>query len=138
MSWKLSRTVLRGVSGGNAARLLDRTLADKKKQPFAFKMRDDTPFAFAGLWDAWKEPSGEWLQSYSLITTEANELASDVIDRMPVILHPKDYARWLDRDDERPPLDLLRPFESDAMVKWPCNPAVGNFRNNGPEMLAPS
>ena len=48
-----------------------------KKQPFAFKMRDDAPFAFAGLWDAWKEPDGEWLQSFSLITTEANELASD-------------------------------------------------------------
>jgi putative SOS response-associated peptidase YedK len=66
---------------------------------------------------------------------EANELASDVIDRMPVILHPKDHARWLDREDKRPPLDLLRPFESDAMVKWPCDPLVGNSRNNGPEML---
>ena len=112
-----------------------RTLAGRKKQPFAFKMRDDAPFAFAGLWDAWKEPGGDWLQSYSLITTEANELAADVIDRMPVILHPKDYARWLDRAEERPPLDLLRPFEPESMVKWPCNPLVGNFRNNGPEML---
>jgi len=87
------------------------------------------------LWDAWKEPGGDWLQSYSLITTEANELASDVIDRMPVILHPKDYDRWLERDSERPPTDLLRPFESEQMVKWACNPLVGNFRNNGPEML---
>ncbi len=87
-------------------------------------MQDDVPFAFAGLGDAWKEPGGDWLQSYSLITTDANELASDVIDRMPVILHPKDYARWLDRDDERPPLDLLRPFESDAMVKWGAIPPL--------------
>jgi hypothetical protein len=64
---------------------------DKTKKPYAFKMRDDAPFAFARLWDAWKEPGGDWLQSYSLITTDANELAADVIDRMPVILHPNDY-----------------------------------------------
>ena len=112
-----------------------KALDKKTKKPFAFKMRDDAPFAFAGLWDAWKEPDGGWLQSYSLITTEANELASDVIDRMPVILHPKDYDRWLERETERPPLDLLRPFESEAMVKWACNPLVGSVKNNGPDML---
>ena len=65
----------------------------------------------------------------------ANELASDVIDRMPVILRPRDYDRWLERDSDRPPLDLLRPFESEEMVKWACNPLVGNVKNNGPEML---
>ncbi len=135
MSWKLSRTVLRGVSGGNAARLLDARLDNETKKPYAFKMRDDDPFAFAGLWDAWKDPGGEWLQSYSLITTDANELAADVIDRMPVILHPKDYDRWLERESERPPLDLLKPFESEQMMKWACNPLVGSVKNNGPEML---
>ena len=51
----------------------------KIKQPYAFSMADDAPFAFAGLWDAWKEPGGDWLQSYSLITTDANELAAEVI-----------------------------------------------------------
>jgi len=111
-------------------------LDQKTKKPLAFKMKDDALFAFAGLWDAWKDPTtGDWLQSYSLITTEANELASDVIDRMPVILHPRDYDRWLERESERPPVDPLRPFESERMVKWACNPLVGNFRNNGPEML---
>ena len=94
-------------------------------------MRDDAPFASAGLWDAWKEPAGHWLQSYSLITTDANELAAEVIDRMPVILQPKDYDRWLERDSERPPLDLLRPFESEQMVKWACDPLVGSVKNNG-------
>ena len=114
---------------------IDAHLDNKIKKPYAFKMRDDAPFAFAGLWDAWKDPGGEWLQSYSLITTDANELAADVIDRMPVILHPKDYDRWLERDSERPPLDLLRPFESEQMMKWACNPLVGSVKNNGPEML---
>ncbi len=55
---------------------------------------------------------------------------------MPVILNPKDYARWLSREvTEKPPIDLLRPFESDDMKASACNPLVGNVRNNGPEML---
>jgi len=107
----------------------------KTKQPYAFKMSDGTPFAFAGLWDAWKDSAGQWLQSFSIITTEANEIMAPVHNRMPVILHPKDFARWLRRDEERPPVDLLRPFESEAMAAAPANNLVGNVKNNGPEML---
>ncbi len=111
-------------------------LDPKTKQPYSFMMLDEAPFAFAGLWDAWKEPNGDWLQSSSIITTEANELMSSVHTRMPVILHPKDYTRWLSREvSEMPPIDLLRPFESDEMKASTCNPLVGNVRNNGPEML---
>jgi len=110
-------------------------LDSKTKQPFAFGMADGAPFAFAGLWDAWKDREGNWLQSFSIITTEANELMSEVHTRMPVILHPRDYERWLERDNERPPVDLLRPYESEEMMASACNPMVGNVRNNGPEML---
>ena len=114
-----------------------RRIDAKTKQPFAFRLRDDGPLAFAGLWDAWKDPTGEWLQSFSIVTTGANELMSAAVHtRMPVILHPRDYSRWLDRDSERPPVHLLRPFESEAMATSPCNPLVGNVRNNGPEMLS--
>ncbi|MEO6923105.1 MAG: SOS response-associated peptidase family protein, partial [Bryocella sp.] len=57
-------------------------------------------------------------------------------DRMPVILHPQDYDRWLDRSEtQRLPIDLLRPFEAEAMTKRAANPKVGNAANNGPEML---
>jgi putative SOS response-associated peptidase YedK len=107
----------------------------KTKQPYAFRLTDDDPLAFAGLWDAWKEPDGGWLQSFSIVTTAANELMASVHTRMPVILHPRDYGRWLDGDAERPPIDMLRPFESELMAAAPCNPLVGNVRNNGPEML---
>ena len=62
---------------------------EKTKQPYAFKMKDDAPFAFAGLWDAWKASDGNWLQSFSIITTDANELAARVHSRMPVILDPR-------------------------------------------------
>jgi putative SOS response-associated peptidase YedK len=114
---------------------VDARLDAKTKQPYAFRLKDDEPIAFAGLRDAWKEPDVGWLQSYSIVTTEANELMSSVHTRMPVMLHPRDYSRWLDRDPDRPPIDLLRPFESELIAGGPCNPLVGNVKNNGPEML---
>jgi len=108
----------------------------KTKQPYAFTVSDATMFAFAGLWDAWKDSQGHWLQSFSIVTTEANELMSSVHTRMPVILHGRDYDRWLSREvTGQPPIDLLRPFESEDMEMSPANPLVGNVRNNGPEML---
>jgi len=56
--------------------------------------------------------------------------------RMPVILHQRDYDRWLDREEtERLPLDLLRPFESEEMEMYAANPRVNNVRNNGPELM---
>jgi putative SOS response-associated peptidase YedK len=106
------------------------------KQPYAFDLANGSMFAFAGIWDAWKDGEGRWLQSFAIITTVANELMSRIHDRMPVILRPHDYERWLDRGTtEQPPVDLLRPYDADEMEMHPANPAVGNVRNNGPEML---
>ena len=107
------------------------------KQPYAIDLGNGSLFAFAGLWDAWKDKDGHWLQSYAIVTTEANELMAQIPHpRMPVILHARDYDRWLDREEtERLPLDLLRPFEAEAMEMYKANPKVNNVRNNGPEML---
>ena len=70
------------------------------------------------------------------MTTEANELMSRIHPRMPVILHARDYDRWLDRDEsERLPLDLLRPLDSEEMEMYEANAKVGNVRNNAPELL---
>jgi len=108
-------------------------LTAKTKQPYAFGMTHAQPFAFAGLWDAWKEPDGKWLISYAIITTDANEVMQPVHNRMPVILHHRDYDRWLSRDEsEQPPIDLLRPYEADRMSAYPVDPRVGNVRNNEP------
>ena len=113
-----------------------RQLDARTRQPFAFHMANNAPFAFAGLWDAWKAPGESWLQSFSIVTTDANELMAPVHNRMPVILKPEDYERWLDRENEQtPPVDLLRPFDAGRMAAAPANPKVGNVRNNGPEML---
>ncbi len=112
-------------------------LDPKTRQPFAYTLKDGAPFAFAGLWDAWKDPqTGEWLQSFAIVTTTANEVTAPVHDRMPVLLHPRDYDRWLQRDDPAgAPVGLLRPYEAEAMQVVSCNPAVGRVRNNGPELL---
>ena len=110
-------------------------LGEKTKQPYAFHMADDAPFAFAGLWDAWRAPDESWLLSFSIVTTEANALMAPVHNRMPVIVHPRDYDRWLRVEEDAAPLDLLRPYEAEAMACAPANPKVGNTRNNGPEML---
>lgn len=113
-----------------------KTLDAKTKQPYAIAVTDSLMMGFAGLWDAWKDERGEWLQSYSIITTEANEMMSQIHTRMPVILHPGDYDRWLSREiTDQPPIDLMRPFESEDMSMTPANRLVGNIRNNGPEML---
>lgn len=71
-----------------------------------------------GLWGAWKNPAtDDWLQSYTVITTDPNELMESIHTRMPVILHAKDYDRWLSREaTDQPPGDLSRPFEAEAMT----------------------
>ena len=106
------------------------------KTPYSFELTNGQPIAFAGLWDAWKDREGNWLQSFAIVTTEANELMERVHPRMPVILHPRDFDRWLDRDEtERLPLDLLRALESDEITMFEAHPNVGNVRNNGPELM---
>jgi putative SOS response-associated peptidase YedK len=98
--------------------------------------------SFAGIWDSWKRPDGTRLETFALVTTEPNELVAQIHDRLALILHPRDYDRWLGIDgrggDPRPPLDLLHPYDADKMVMKPANPAVGNWRNNGPGMLEPT
>jgi putative SOS response-associated peptidase YedK len=117
-----------------------KTTDNGTKKPYVIRLKSGAPLAFAGLWDAWHDKANDtWLQSYTIITTEANELMSAIHSRMPVILQPKDWARWLDRTpSEQPPIDLLRPYDSDVMEMYASNPAVGSVKNNGPEMLEPA
>ena len=116
----------------------------KNKQPYRFDLANGQPFAFAGLWDAWKEPKQSpqhvdtWLQSFTIITTEPNELTASVHNRMPVILRPSDYDRWLSREESDPahlPIDLLRPFPAEEMEAHQAHKDVGNVRNNHAELL---
>lgn len=106
------------------------------KAPFRFTLRGQPMCALAGLWDAWKASDGNWLQSYSIITVEANPAMASIHDRMPAILLPRDYDAWLDREEvERPPAHLLRPLGEPLLEIHHANPKVGNVRNNHPELL---
>jgi putative SOS response-associated peptidase YedK len=106
----------------------------RAKQPYAIAMRDGAPFGIAGIWENWKEPaSGEWIRTFAIITTDANELVVDIHDRMPVILSPNDYARWL--GEEPDPRDLMRPFPADLMRMWPISTRVNKPENDDPLRL---
>ena len=109
-----------------------------EKQPYAFTLRNGGPFAFAGLWDRWRDPgNGEvTLESFTVITTDPNELTAHVHTRMPVILQPGDYSKWLAAEKgSRPPVELLRPFPAELMQAAKANREVGNVRNNHPGLL---
>src|ERR1700734_646930 len=92
---------------------------------FKFETPDGAPYALAGLYSEWRPRKGSDhppLDTFSIVTTAANELTNPIHDRMPVILHPRDYDRWLnDYDESRPPIDLLRPYESEGMTMTPAN-----------------
>jgi len=109
----------------------------KNKQPFGFDLSRGGMMAFAGLWDAWKDPAdGRWLQSYTIITTDANEIMMPIHNRMPVILHEDDFNRWLERGEvHQPRIDLLRPFPADEMEAFEVSKDVGNVRNNSADLL---
>ena len=111
-------------------------LGGKAKQPFAFGLKNGDPYAFAGLWERWKPKEGEPLETFTILTTDPNEIAERVHDRMPVILEPKDYERWMEPGDPtRLPIDLLRPLPADKMRSWPVHERVGNVRNDEPDLL---
>jgi putative SOS response-associated peptidase YedK len=109
------------------------------KQPYAVALKDDSLFAFGGLWESWKDKeSGKSLETYTIFTCDPNSIMEPLHNRMPVIIKRSDYERWLaPGDPKQPPIDLLRPFNSDEMKVWPVSKDVGNVRNNRPELIAP-
>jgi putative SOS response-associated peptidase YedK len=112
----------------------------KTKQPYAIVMKDRSVFGFAGLWERWKDrASGEMIQSCTIITTTPNEVCAALHDRMPVILEPKDYARWLGEEATDPPhlMAMLRPYPAEAMEAYPVSARVGNVKNTDATLFEP-
>lgn len=110
---------------------------DGKKQPFYFRMKNQQPFAFAGLWEHWQDPKGEAIDSCTILTTEANELLQQIHERMPVILNPKDYDLWLDPTVQKLEQlqQLLQPYSSTAMTSYPVSTKVNKPTNDTPELI---
>jgi putative SOS response-associated peptidase YedK len=110
-------------------------IGSKSKQAYNVGMADDGLFAFAGLWDKWKDPAGKVIKSCTILTIEANALLKDIHDRMPVILQPGDYDLWLDPGvtDPEKVSDLLKPFDARRMRVYPVSSTVNKVGNDGPE-----
>lgn len=108
-----------------------------RKQPFYFRMLDESPFGFAGLWERWEGEAGKVINSCTILTTAANDVVRPVHDRMPVILHPGDYDQWLDADVRQHDLrgELLRPYPASEMAGYPVGAAVNNPRNEGGALI---
>lgn len=110
-------------------------IGPKQRQAFNIGMADDGLFAFAGLWDRWKDSTGKAIESCTILTTEANAVLKDIHDRMPVILQPSDYDLWLDPGITDPARvgDLLKPFDPRLMRIYPVSSTVNKVDNEGPE-----
>ena len=131
VSWKLSRTVLRGGTNSNVGPLLGQKTV-KTKQPYCFEVNEGQLFAFAGIWDRWKDASGQWVKSCSILTTTPNAVTSAVHDRMPVILDPDYYDLWLDpgMHDVRAVSDMLKPYDARMMRRYPVSSRVNHVAND--------
>lgn len=109
----------------------------KAKQPYAIAMKDRLPFGVAGIWENWKRPGTEdWVRTFAVITCPANELVSEIHDRMPVIIPPESADRWLGTLDPSP-VDLLAPYPAVLMTMWPISTRVNKPDNDDSDLLAP-
>jgi putative SOS response-associated peptidase YedK len=131
-AWKDGRRCLVVVNAYYEWRKSDR-------QPFAIALANRGPMTLAGLWDSWRNPDGEKIRSFTVITTTPNELTGRIHDRMPVILGPEDWAQWL---GDVPATDaelkaMLKPFAPNRMTLWAIDRKIGNVRNDSPDLIDP-
>ncbi len=104
------------------------------KQPYAITMNDRSPFGIAGLWENWKDPAtGEWVPTFAILTTPANDLVARIHGRMPAILNRTGYDRWLGLEPD--PNDLLVPFPSELLAIWPISKRVNSPDNDDEHLL---
>jgi hypothetical protein len=119
-------------------RLLRVDANGKTKQPYCFEVNEGELFAFAGIWDRWRDPSGQWVKSCSILTTTPNAVTSAVHDRMPVILDPDSYDLWLDpgMTNVAAVSDLLKLFDARLMRCYPVSTRINHVANDDKECSA--
>jgi putative SOS response-associated peptidase YedK len=110
----------------------------KTKQPYCFEVGNAQMFAFAGIWDRWKDPSGKWVKTCSILTTTPNAVTSAVHDRMPVILDPDSYDIWLDPGmrNVTTASELLKPYDARLMRCYPISTRINHVANDDEECSA--
>jgi putative SOS response-associated peptidase YedK len=109
------------------------------KQPYCFEVRAGELFAFAGIWDGWKNTEGQWIRTCSILTTTPNAVTSPVHDRMPVILDPGSYNLWLDPGMQNVAAfsELLKPYDARLMRCYPVGSRVNHAGNDDEECSRP-
>ncbi|WP_224981967.1 SOS response-associated peptidase [Geomonas agri] len=112
----------------------------KAKIPHYIRIREGLPMLFAGLWETWKSPEGEQVESFTILTTGANRLLESIHERMPVILHPDECGRWLDRHltDPTPLSVFFQPYPADLLEMWQVSPLVNTPKYDSCELIAPA
>lgn len=109
---------------------------EKRKQPHFILMKDKKPFAMAGIWDHWESPKEESFESCAIITTTPNSLMAPIHQRMPVIIEPDNYDKWLD-PDRKQLKPFLKPFDSQKMLAYPVSIYVNRPKNNDRGCILP-
>lgn len=111
----------------------------KSKQPYCFEVGEGEVFAFAGLWDSWRDAGGTMVETCTILTTTPNEMLADVHDRMPLILASDVHDAWLDPEmqDADRALELLRPLDSKLMRRYPVSTRVNQVINDDVECSLP-
>jgi len=109
---------------------------EKGKQPYYVHAANDALFGLAGLWERWSPPEGEPIDTFTIITIDANAAIRALHNRMPVILAPEHFGRWL---DPMTPLDevgmQIAPSPDAEIAMHPVSRAVGNVKNDVPELI---
>ncbi len=103
------------------------------KQPTRITRADGAPFAFAGLWERWRAPDGALIDSFTIITTAANELLRPIHERMPVILDPADFGPWLEAGG----VERLVPYTDAKLEAVPVSTRVNSPKHDDPACIAP-
>ena len=111
------------------------------KQPYRIGFRGGMPFVFAGLWESWtvpngQEDAGDVIETYTIVTTEANSKITPIHHRMPVIVDPSDYDLWLNGAPDAA-ANVIRAFPPDAMAFYRVSTRVNNVRNDDESCIEP-
>jgi putative SOS response-associated peptidase YedK len=111
----------------------------ERKQPYRIQLRSGAPFGFAGLWERWTNPANQSvLETCTILTTEANVSLKDIHPRMPVMLSPDAFDRWLDPEADLETVQgLLAPYPDNALTAYPISTRVNAVRNDDPSILEP-
>ena len=113
---------------------------EKGKVPYYVRMTDGAPMPFAGIWEAWRSPEGQVLETCAILTTNANATVAPIHERMPVILTPDSFAPWLDPDlrDAAQLTALLAPCPPERLASYTVAPLVNSPANDYPACIEPA